>query len=107
MFGFDSAEGADGEAAAGVALEVFDVGSGSEAGFFEGLDGAVAVFAAHEFGAFGEGFPEGAGEPAAAHLDLALGHYRGFLLCRHSYLDASFTDCKRCRVDACISLELF
>jgi hypothetical protein len=88
MFGFDSAEGADRESAAGVALKVFDVGAGAETGFLEGLHGAVAVFAAHEFGAFGEGFVEGAGEPAAAHLHFALRHDRRFLLRRHRGLDA-------------------
>ncbi len=84
MFRFDSAEGAHWEAAAGVSLEVFDVGAGSGAGFFERLHRAVAVFAAHEFGAFGERFVEGAGEPAAADLHLALGHHRRFFLRGHA-----------------------
>lgn len=83
MLGFDSAEGAYGEAAAGVSLQVFDVGSGSVAGFFEGLHGAVAIFAAHELIAFGEGFVEAAGEPAPTHLHLALRHDRRFFLWSH------------------------
>jgi hypothetical protein len=95
MFGFDSAEGADRESAAGVALEVFDVGAGSCAGFLEGLDGAVAVFAAHEFSAFGERFVEGAGEPTAAHLHFALRHDRRFLLRRHRDLDACWREGRR------------
>jgi hypothetical protein len=60
MFRFDSVERANREPAAGVSLQVFDVGSGSEAGFFERLHRAVAVFAAHELSAFCEGFVEGA-----------------------------------------------
>ena len=70
MFRFDSAERADREAAAGVSLQVFDVGSGSEARFFERLHRARAIFAAHELGAFCEGFVEGAWEPTATHLHL-------------------------------------
>ena len=46
MLRFDSAERADREPAAGVSLQVFDVGSGSEAGFFERLHRAVAMFIA-------------------------------------------------------------
>ena len=58
MFRFDSAERADREAAAGVSLQVLDVGSGSVAGFFERLHRAMAIFAAHELIAFCEGFVE-------------------------------------------------
>jgi len=83
MFRFDSAERADREAAAGVSLQVFDVGSGSEARFFERLHRAMAIFAAHELIAFCEGFVEGAWEPTATHLHLALRHYRRFFLCSH------------------------
>jgi len=83
MFRFDSAERADREAAAGVSLQVFDVGSGSEARFFERLHRAMAIFAAHELIAFCEGFVEGACEPTATHLHLALRHYRRFFLCSH------------------------
>ena len=84
MFRFDSAERADWEAAAGVCLQVFDVGSGSGARFFERLHRAVAMFAAHELIAFGEGFPEGAWEPTPAHLHLALRHRRRFFPGRHN-----------------------
>ena len=84
MFRFDSTERADREAAAGVCLQVFDVGSGSEARFFERLHWAMAMFAAHELIAFGEGFPEGAGEPTPAHLHLALRHHRRFFPGSHS-----------------------
>jgi hypothetical protein len=48
MFRFDSAERANREPAAGVSLQVFDVGPGSEARFFECLHRAMAIFAAHE-----------------------------------------------------------
>ena len=89
MFRFDPDEGANREAAAGVSLQVFDVGSGSEAGFFERLHRAVAVFAAHELSAFCEGFVEGAWEPTATHLHLALRHHRWFLPGSQSCLDAS------------------
>ena len=78
MFRFDSAERADREPAAGMSLQVFDVGSGSEARFFERLHRAMAIFAAHELIAFCEGFVEGAGEPKAAHLHLAFRHHRRF-----------------------------
>ena len=84
MFRFDSAERADREAAAGVCLQVFDVGSGSEARFFERLRRAMAMFAAHELIAFGEGFPEGAGEPTPTHLHFALRHHRRFFPGSHS-----------------------
>ncbi len=83
MFRFDSAERANREPAAGVSLQVFDVGPGSVAGFFERLHRAVAIFAAHELSAFCEGFPESAWEPTAAHLHLALGHHRRFFLNSH------------------------
>ena len=78
MFRFDSAERADREAAAGVSLQVFDVGSGSEARFFERLHRAMAIFAAHDLSAFCQGFVNGAGEPTPTHLHLALRHYRRF-----------------------------
>ena len=52
MFRFDSAERANREPAAGVSLQVFDVGSGSVAGLFERLHRAMAIFAAHELIAF-------------------------------------------------------
>ena len=78
MFRLDSAERANREPAAGVSLQVFDVGSGSEAGFFECLHRAMAIFAAHELIAFCEGFVEGAWEPTPTHLHLALRHHRRF-----------------------------
>ena len=84
MFRFDSAERADREAAAGVCLQVFDLGSGSEARCFERLHRAVAMFAAHELIEFGEGFPEGAGEPTPTHLHLALRHHRRFFPGSHN-----------------------
>ena len=83
MFRFGSAERADREAAAGVSLQVFDVGSGSVAGFFERLHRAVAIFAAHKLIAFCEGFVEGAWEPTPTHLHLALRHHRRFFLGSH------------------------
>ena len=83
MFRFDSAEGANREPAAGVSLQVFDVGPGSEARFFERLHRAMAIFAAHELIAFCEGFVEGAWEPTAAHLHLAFRHHRRFFLSSH------------------------
>jgi hypothetical protein len=83
MFGFDSTEVANREPAACVSLKVFDVGTGSLAGFFEGLDGAVAVSAAHELIAFCEGFVDGAWEPTPTHLHLALRHHRRFLFRSH------------------------
>jgi hypothetical protein len=60
MFRFDSAERANREPASAVSLQVFDVGSGSVAGFFERLHRAMAIFAAHDLIAFCEGFVEGA-----------------------------------------------
>jgi len=83
MFGFDSTEAANREPAAGVTLKMFDVGPGSIAGFFEGLHGAVAIFAAHKLIAFCEGFVDGAWEPTPTHLHLALRHHRRFLLRSH------------------------
>lgn len=83
MFRFDSTEGADREPAASVCLKMFDVGSGSGVGFFERLDGAVAIFAAHDFIAFFNRFVEVAWEPASTHLHLALSHHRRFLLSSH------------------------
>ena len=71
MFRFDSAERADREAAAGVCLQVFDVGSGSEARCFERLHRAVAMFAAHELG-WGTRSLMGGGERATAHADAGL-----------------------------------
>jgi hypothetical protein len=43
MFGFDTTERVNREPAAGVALHVFDVGSGTCAGFFQRLHWAVTV----------------------------------------------------------------
>ena len=83
MFRFDSTERANRESAAGVSLKVFDVGSGSFAGFLERLHWAVAIFAAHGLLAFCERFIEGAWEPTPTHLNLALRHHRRFLLSRH------------------------
>ena len=83
VFGFDSAEFAYRESAAGVALQVFDVGAASCAGLFQGLYGAVAIFAAHNLAALGESFVEGARHPAAAYFDLALRHDRRFLSRSH------------------------
>jgi hypothetical protein len=83
MFRFDSAERANRESAAGVSLKVFDVGSGSVAGFLERLHGAMAIFAAHDLLAFCECFVESAWEPTPTHLNLALRHHRRFLLSRH------------------------
>jgi len=84
MLRFDSIERANREPAAGVSLKVFDVGSGSVAGFLERLHRAVAIFAAHDLIAFCERFVEGAWEPTSTHLHLALRHHRRFLLSRHS-----------------------
>jgi hypothetical protein len=83
MYRFDSAESANREPAAGVSLQVFDVGSGSVAGFFERLYWAVAIFAAHDFIAFCERFVDCAWEPTPTHLHFALRHHRRFLLSRH------------------------
>ena len=83
MFRLDFTECADREAAARVLLKVFDVGPGSIAGFFERLHRTVAIFAAHDFLAFGERFVEGAWEPATSCFHLALRHDRGFLLKSH------------------------
>jgi hypothetical protein len=56
VFGFYSAEFAGRKSAAWVALQVFDVGSGTCAGLFQRLHRAVAVFAAHRLAALGESF---------------------------------------------------
>jgi len=56
VFGFDSAEFADRKSATWVALQVFDVGSGTCAGFFQRLHRAVAMFAAHHLATLGESF---------------------------------------------------
>ena len=48
------------------------------------LHRAVAMFAAHELIAFGEGFPEGAWEPTPANLHFALRHHRRFFPGRHN-----------------------
>src|ERR1700748_986422 len=89
MFGFDAAELTNRESAAGMALQVFDVGPGTSAGFFQRLHRAVAVFAAHQLVAFREGFVEGAWQPTAAYFDLALRHDRRFLLRRHGLVRCS------------------
>jgi hypothetical protein len=54
--GFYSAEFAHRESAARVALQMFDVGSGTCAGLFQRLHRAVAVFAAHRLSTLGESF---------------------------------------------------
>jgi hypothetical protein len=83
MFRFDSTERADRESAAGVSLKVFDVGSGSVAGFLERLYWAVAILAAHDLIAFCERFVDSAWEPTPTHLNLALSHHGRFLLGGH------------------------
>jgi hypothetical protein len=83
MFGFDSTERANRKPAARVALQVFDVGSGTCAGFFQRLHWAVAVFAAHNLVSLGEGFIECAWQPTAPYFDLALRHHRRSLLSSH------------------------
>ena len=83
MFRFDSTERGNRESAAGVSLKVFDVGSGSIAGFLERLHWAVAISAAHDLVAVREGFVERAWEPTPTHHNLALRHHRRFLLSRH------------------------
>jgi hypothetical protein len=52
MLRFDSAERANREPATGMSLQVFDVGSGPGAGFFERLHWPVAILAAHQLIAF-------------------------------------------------------
>lgn len=84
MFGFDPTELADWKPAAGMALQVFDVGPSSSAGLFQRLHRPVAVFAAHHLFALGEGFVDGAGQPTATYFDLALRHHRRLLPCGHS-----------------------
>ena len=83
MFRFDSAERANREPAAGMSLQVFDVGSRSVARFFERLHRAMAIFAAHDLIAFRERFVESAREPTPTHLHLALRHHRRFFLSSH------------------------
>lgn len=83
MFRFDPAECPNREPAAGVSLQMFDMGSGSVAGFFERLHRAVAIFAGHELIAFCEGFRERAWEPTPTHFHLTLRHHRRFLLDSH------------------------
>ncbi len=84
MFGFDSAERTDRKPAAGMALQVFNVGSGTRGGFFQRLHWPVAVFAAHYLGTLGEGFVDGAGQPATAYFYLAFCHYGRFSLHSHA-----------------------
>jgi hypothetical protein len=83
MFGFDPTERATRETATGMSLKVFDVGSGSGAGFLERLHWAVAIFAAHDLIPFFERFVEGAREPTPTHSYLALRHHRWLFLSRH------------------------
>ena len=83
MFRFDSTKRADWEPTAGMSLKMFDVGSGSVAGFFERLHRAVAIFAAHGLIPLHERFVEGAWEPTPTHLHLALRHHRRLLFSRH------------------------
>jgi hypothetical protein len=68
MFECCSTERTNREPAAGVSLQVFDVGFGSVAGFFERLHRAMTIFAAHDLIAFCEGFVERAWEPTPTHL---------------------------------------
>jgi len=72
-------ERANREPAAGVSLQVFDVGSGSEARFFERLHRAMAVFAAHELVASREGFVDSAGEPTPTSQERDIGHSANLL----------------------------
>ena len=83
MFEFCSTERTNREPAAGVSLQVFDVGSGSVAGFFERLYRAMTIFAGHDLIAFYEGFVERAWEPTPTHLHLAFRHHRRFFLSSH------------------------
>ncbi len=83
MFRFHSTERANREPAAGVSLQVLDVGSGSEARFFERLHRAMAIFATHDLIAFCEGFLEGAWEPTPTHLHLTPRHQRRFFSGSH------------------------
>ncbi|OJV40165.1 MAG: hypothetical protein BGO25_03175 [Acidobacteriales bacterium 59-55] len=83
MFGFNSAELGDRKSTTWVALQVFNVGSGTGDRFFQRLYWAVAIFAAHELAAFSESFVKGAWKPTAAYFDLALRHYQWFLLRGH------------------------
>jgi hypothetical protein len=79
MFRFDSADGAKWEPAAGMSLQMFDVGSGSVVGFSE-RSPVHGKIAAHELIAFCGRFVDGAREPVVAHLHFALLHHRRFLL---------------------------
>ena len=79
MFAFDSAAFANRKSAAGMALQVFDVGPGAGGGFLQRLHRPVAVFAAHELVALGEGFVDSARQPTTAYFDLALRHHRRLL----------------------------
>ena len=63
-------------------MQVFDVGSGPEARFFERLHRAMAIFATHDLIAFCEGFLEGAWEPTPTHL----------------YSSTEILDCAQCRM---------
>lgn len=83
MFRFDPAERANWEPAAGVTLQVFNVGSGSITGFFERLYRAMTIFAPHDLIAFRKGFVDRAWEPTPTHLYLALRHHRRFFLDSH------------------------
>ena len=91
VFGFDSTELANRKSAARVALQVFNMGSSTCAGFLQRLHRAVAVFAAHDLASFGESLIDGAWQPAAAYFDLALRHDRRFLFSRHGCLRCSPT----------------
>jgi hypothetical protein len=89
MLGFDSTELANRKSAARVALQVFDVGSGTGGRFFQRLHRAVAVFAAHQLASLGESFVEGAWQPTTSHFDFALRHHRRFLLSTHGWVRCS------------------
>jgi len=56
VFGFDAAKFANRKSAARVALQVFDVGSGTCAGLFQRLHRAMTIFAAHQLATLGESF---------------------------------------------------
>jgi len=89
MLVLNSAELANWKSAARVALQVFDVGSGAGARFFQRLHRAVAVFAAHQLASLGEGFVEGAWQPTAPYFDFALRHDWRFLLSSHRLVRCS------------------
>jgi hypothetical protein len=82
MFRFDSAERANRKPTASMSLQIFDVGSGSVAGFLERLH-QMTIFAPHDLAAFRERFEDRAWEPTATHLHLALRHHRRFVLRSH------------------------